>query len=70
MRAIAIVGAGSWGTALAAHGARLGGPVRLWARSAEVAAAIRATGRNPWYLADVELGQGIEATTDIAQVVE
>ena len=28
---IAVVGAGSWGTALAIHLARTGAPVRLWA---------------------------------------
>ncbi len=33
---ITIVGAGSWGTALAIHLARSGAPVRLWARSTEV----------------------------------
>jgi glycerol-3-phosphate dehydrogenase (NAD(P)+) len=68
--AVAIVGAGSWGTALAAHCARLGAPVRLWARSREVADGIRATGRNPWYLTDVDLGAGVLATTDPSAVAQ
>ena len=38
---ITIVGAGSWGTALAIHLARNGTPVRLCARSTEVVEAMR-----------------------------
>jgi glycerol-3-phosphate dehydrogenase (NAD(P)+) len=61
---VAIVGAGSWGTALAVHLARSGERVRLWSRSGEVAMAIRRHRRNPWYLADVALPDGVEATDD------
>jgi glycerol-3-phosphate dehydrogenase (NAD(P)+) len=61
---VAIVGAGSWGTALAIHLARSGERVQLWARNGEVAAAIRQRRRNPWYLADVTLPDGVEATDD------
>ncbi len=32
MRTIAVLGAGSWGTALAVHLGRVGHEVRLWAR--------------------------------------
>ena len=46
---ITIVGAGSWGTALAIHLARNGAPVRLCARSTEVVDGMRARRRNPWY---------------------
>jgi glycerol-3-phosphate dehydrogenase (NAD(P)+) len=63
---IGVIGAGSWGTALVAHLARNGEQVRLWARSPEVVEGIRAHRRNPWYLADVELPGGIEATADAA----
>jgi glycerol-3-phosphate dehydrogenase (NAD(P)+) len=66
---IAIIGAGSWGTALAVHLARNGTPVRLCARSAEVVEAMRARRRNPWYLPDVELPRAIEPTTDSAAAV-
>jgi glycerol-3-phosphate dehydrogenase (NAD(P)+) len=64
------VGAGSWGTALAVHLARAGARVRLWARSAEVAAAIQARRRNPWYLSDVELPSGVEATADVGAALD
>ena len=36
MVAVAILGAGSWGTALAVHLGRLGRHVALWARSVNV----------------------------------
>jgi glycerol-3-phosphate dehydrogenase (NAD(P)+) len=61
---ITVVGAGSWGTALAVHLARGGERVTLWARQPEVAEALRTRRRNPWYLADVELPAGVEPTSD------
>lgn len=64
---IAIVGGGSWGTALAVHLARAGSPVRLWAREPEVLAGIRAERRNPWYLASIDLPPRIEATGDLGE---
>ena len=67
---VAIVGAGSWGTALAVHCGRIGLPVRLWARTPEVARAITATGRNPWYLTDVEVGTGVIATEELERALE
>jgi glycerol-3-phosphate dehydrogenase (NAD(P)+) len=63
---ITVLGAGSWGTALAIHLARGGERVRLWARNPEVVEAIRSRRRNPWYLADVELPPSVEATSDAA----
>jgi glycerol-3-phosphate dehydrogenase (NAD(P)+) len=61
---IAIVGGGSWGTALAIHLARSGAAVRLWAREPEVVEGIRSARRNPFYLADVECPAGIRPTSD------
>lgn len=61
---VAIIGAGSWGTALAMHLARAGERVNLWARSAEVAEHIRDCRRNLWYLSDVSLPDGVVPTTD------
>jgi glycerol-3-phosphate dehydrogenase (NAD(P)+) len=46
----AVLGAGSWGTALALHLARSGDPVVLWARSREAALALREKGENTVYL--------------------
>src|SRR5262245_63604701 len=50
---IAILGAGSWGTALAIHLARVGHDVRLWARDPELVAEMTACRMNPRYLAGV-----------------
>src|SRR5439155_15401019 len=66
---IAVIGGGSWGTALALHVTRTGTSVRLWAREAEVVEGIRRTRRNPWYLADVDLPEAIEPTSDLAEAV-
>jgi glycerol-3-phosphate dehydrogenase (NAD(P)+) len=56
---IAILGSGSWGTALAIHLARVGHDVRLWARDAELAAQMAASRTNPRYLADITLPERI-----------
>lgn len=64
---IAVVGAGSWGTALAAHLARAGHDVRAWARRPEVAADL-AAGRNEAYLPGIALPP-LRATTDLADAV-
>jgi glycerol-3-phosphate dehydrogenase (NAD(P)+) len=66
---IAIVGGGSWGTALAIHLARRGTAVRLWAREPEVVEGIRARRRSPWYLADLDVPAGVEPTNDLAEAV-
>ena len=66
---IAIVGGGSWGTALAIHLARSAGAVRLWAREPEVVEGIRTRRRSPWYLPDLEIPSGVDATTEVAEAV-
>lgn len=68
-RTIAVVGAGSWGTALADLLARNGHDVRLWARDPDLVAAIRKTGRNPRYLSEHELSADIEPTSDLDHAV-
>ncbi|MEG0217571.1 MAG: NAD(P)H-dependent glycerol-3-phosphate dehydrogenase [Raoultibacter sp.] len=60
---IAVIGAGSWGTALAQTLAGNGHNVGLWARKPEVVAAINADHVNPRYLSDVALSPAIVATT-------
>ena len=61
---IAVLGAGSWGTALAVHLARSGHHVRLWARDSASVREMRETRRNPRYLSDVPLPAGVEPTDD------
>jgi glycerol-3-phosphate dehydrogenase (NAD(P)+) len=69
MSRIAILGAGSWGTALAIHLARAGRTVRLWARDAELAAEIAATRNNPRYLSGVSVPPDVEPTSCIEAAV-
>lgn len=69
-RRVAVLGAGSWGTALADALAHNGHDVRVWARSEDVATEIRERHRNERYLENVELAEGIDATSDLAGAVE
>lgn len=66
---IAVVGAGSWGTALAAVARRAGRDVRIWGRDPEIVAAINERQENPRYLKNVPLPEGIVASTDLAEVL-
>jgi glycerol-3-phosphate dehydrogenase (NAD(P)+) len=67
---IAVIGAGSWGTALAMQFARAGSQVRLWSRSAAHAEAIAAAGINAAYLPDHQLPDGIRVTADLEAAVD
>ncbi len=62
MKRVAVVGAGSWGTALAALLAEKGHEVRLWAYEPEVAEEIQGSGENRTYLPGVELPSNLECT--------
>jgi glycerol-3-phosphate dehydrogenase (NAD(P)+) len=66
---LAVLGGGSWGTALAAQLRRAGHPVRLWLRRPAVAEEINRRRRNEGYLPGIELPAGLEATTDLRQAV-
>ena len=59
---IAVIGAGSWGTALANLLANNGHNVSLWARRAEVVSAINKEHRNPRYLSNAALHEDVVAT--------
>ena len=61
---VAVVGGGSWGTALAIHLARAGADVKMWAREPEVAEGLARSHRNPIYLTDIECPARLTATTD------
>ncbi len=63
---LGVLGGGAWGTALAQAYAADGTPVQLWAREAEVVAAINAERRNPVFLPSAELAPSIAATGEMA----
>jgi glycerol-3-phosphate dehydrogenase (NAD(P)+) len=62
----ALLGAGSWGTALAVQLARSGHSVRLWARDAAIATEITLRRRNTRYLPEVPLPEAIQAESELA----
>ena len=62
-----VIGAGAWGTALASTLSG-NGLVTLWAREAEVVAAINETRENPVFLPGIALPPGITATADLADM--
>lgn len=67
---IAVLGAGSFGTALAIQLARCGNETRLWGRDAEQIKAMQASGNNSRYLPDAEFPAGLKAVTDIEAALE
>src|SRR3546814_8123792 len=64
--AVAVLGAGSWGTALAALIARHGHRTVLWGRDAAIVEAIDQRHENPRYLPGIALPEGLRATIDLA----
>jgi glycerol-3-phosphate dehydrogenase (NAD(P)+) len=63
---VAVLGAGSWGTALAALIMRHDHDAVLWGRDAAVVAAIDQRHENIRYLPGIELPGSLRATTDLA----
>jgi len=70
IKQIAVIGAGSWGTALSLVAARNQHHVTLWAREREVADGINGARRNPFYLSDIELPENIRATSSVEDAIE
>jgi glycerol-3-phosphate dehydrogenase (NAD(P)+) len=66
---LAVLGAGSWGTALAQHAARCAHQVTLYAREPELARAIDRDHVNPDFLAGVALVPELRATSDLGAAV-
>jgi glycerol-3-phosphate dehydrogenase (NAD(P)+) len=67
--ATAVVGGGSWGTALACHLARRGVATVVWAREPEVVEGINRHQRNPLFLSDVAVPASLQATDDLEEAV-
>ena len=70
MSRVAVIGAGSWGTAMTGLVAPAVDEVVLWARTPEAAAAMNREHRNPNHLTDYTLAANVVATSDLAQAVE
>lgn len=66
---VAVIGAGSWGTALAIALARNGVRALMWARSAEHMSNLARDGQNRRYLPGCEFPPGLDLQQDLAQAV-
>ncbi|MCL1879922.1 MAG: NAD(P)-dependent glycerol-3-phosphate dehydrogenase [Actinomycetia bacterium] len=67
---VAIIGAGSWGSAVAWLLGEKGINTRIWARNADLARAITDDHRNPGYLADIRFAPPVTATDVLAEAVD
>ena len=70
MSKIAILGGGSWGTALAISLANNQHPNIIWCRNEMQAQEMQNERTNRKYLKDITLPDGIEITSDLAKAVE
>lgn len=68
-RTVAVLGAGSWGTALALHLGRIGHDVRLWARDAALVGEIQRQRINPLYLPGFELPPLVAPVSSLAEAL-
>lgn len=66
---VSVIGAGSWGTALAHVLGSKGNQVSLWARKQEVCDGINEHHRNPRYLVDCDISENITASTSYEDVL-
>jgi glycerol-3-phosphate dehydrogenase (NAD(P)+) len=66
---MAVIGAGSWGTALAIQCARAGQPTRLWGRDAAHVESMRRVRRNARYLPDAEFPPSLAPVADLAEAL-
>jgi glycerol-3-phosphate dehydrogenase (NAD(P)+) len=67
---IAVLGAGSWGTALAIQFARAGRPARLWGRNRAHVAAMSQERSNRRYLPDVEFPEGLQLIGELEAAID
>jgi glycerol-3-phosphate dehydrogenase (NAD(P)+) len=70
MQTVSVLGAGSWGTALAVHLARTGHVVRLWGRDAALIAQLVASRENAVYLPGVTLPAGVEPCAGLRDALD
>ncbi len=67
---VTVIGAGSWGTALAHHLATAGHAVTMWSCEADVVENIRKSGANPKYFPEDKLAAGIQASGDLVEALQ
>ena len=65
----AVIGAGSWGTALASLLASNSQPTILWGRNAEHMAAMAASRQNEFYLPGIQLAASLQYSSDLVDTL-
>ena len=70
MKRVSVIGAGSWGTALAIVAAKAGHNVQLWSRNSAVLSAIQQYRTNTIYLKEVHIPGAVHATGDLSQALD
>ena len=70
MKALAVIGAGGWGTALGVTQARAQRKARLWVYEADLAKTIREKRENPIYLPGVPIPETVQISPALCEVVE
>jgi glycerol-3-phosphate dehydrogenase (NAD(P)+) len=70
MERISVIGAGSWGTALAAALACKGRPIRIWAYEPEVIQSINRRHENELFLPGISLPPSVSATDSLKEALE
>ena len=68
-RSVTVLGAGSWGTALAKHLGDTGHRVKLWSRRADHAEAMNASKENARYLPGFVLPETLTATAELEEAL-
>lgn len=70
MKKIAVLGSGSWGTALAIMLVRYGHQVTIWARRKDAVEQMRATRENKQYLPNIVLPEALQFTDSLEDVMQ
>lgn len=70
LKPVAVLGAGSWGTALAIHLARAGLQIKLWGNEPDHMERLQQQRRNQQFLPDVEFPETLEVHKDLAEALK
>ena len=70
MKRIAVIGAGSWGTALGIIAARAGHDVSMWSRNGEVVKSINCDHVNALYLPHSDVPDAVRAMTEVSEALD
>jgi glycerol-3-phosphate dehydrogenase (NAD(P)+) len=70
LKPVTVLGAGSWGTALAIHLARAGLQIKLWGNDPDHMERLQQERCNQQFLPDIEFPESLEVHTDLAQALK